>query len=102
MSEWYIVVISVNPQNDHQEAPSRKESHLKKFWVIEKRGCKENIVFGEDILMDHVVEFLEQVVVNREHERRLGMSFLKEWAHENWASKQTYEPVVPTTTPPLV
>jgi hypothetical protein len=40
------------------------------------------------------VEFLDQVVVSRARGRKLGWSFLKDWACENWGKSLSYEPKI--------
>jgi hypothetical protein len=54
----------------------------------------DSLVFGEDIAMDRVVEFLELAVVGRARGRRLGTVFLRSWVDNSWGTKLSSFPSI--------
>jgi hypothetical protein len=52
------------------------------------------LVFGEDISIDHVVEFFELAVVGRERGKSFGIAFLHPWVETSWGTKLTSFPVI--------
>lgn len=66
---------------DRVEA-GRQKGHKKNFIAMRIKDCGEGLIFGEDIPMSKLVEYLDFVVVGRARGRYLGVPFLRHWIKE--------------------